>query len=403
MSGPVEASRTRAGVERDRLTVAVYAVTGVWGWFLYSFGPSVPLLRDEQGTSRAVAGLHGTAIAVGAVLAAALSVAAVRRIGRRGVLVAGTCGVLVGVLALVFAPGLPWTVLATLVIGVGGSAAFNAVSPVLSAHHHEAGPAAITEANGVAASVGVLAPLAVGAAVALGLTWRGALAVVVPLALLAVVLVLRAPTSDALVGDPPRRSSTDSPLPHRFWLALGVVTSCIAVEFCLTFWVGDLLRQRTGVSSGTAAALVSVLIAGMAIGRVSGARLTGRFGVEPLLLGAIALAVAGWLLLWLATDPALAVAGLLVVGLGISVQFPLALARLLRASGGRTDAAASWASLGAGVASGGAPFALGAISDVVGSHRGFVLVPALLLLAAAGVVAAPVRRRVTRHGARFAR
>ena len=379
-------------VERDRLTVAVYSVTALWGWFLYSFGPSVPLLRDEQGTSRAVAGLHGTALAVGAVLSAAVSVAAVRRIGRRGVLVVGTCGVLVGVLALVFAPGPPWTVLATLVIGLGGSTAFNAVSPVLAAHHHEAGPAAITEANGMAAVVGVLAPLAVGGSVALGLSWRGAVAVGVPLAVLAVVLVLRAPASAALVGDPPRRTSRDSPLPHRFWLALGVVTCCIAVEFCLTFWVGDLLRQRTGVSSGTAAALVSVLIAGMAIGRVSGARLTGRFGIEPLLLGAIALAAAGWLLVWVATEPVLAVAGLLVVGLGLSVQFPLALARLLRASGGRTDAAASWASLGAGVASGGAPFALGVISDLVGPHRGFVLVPALLLAAAAGVIVAPVRR-----------
>lgn len=382
-------------VEHDRLTVAVYSVTGLWGWFLYSFGPSVPLLRDEQGTSRAVAGLHGTALAVGAVLSAAVSVAAVRRIGRRGVLVVGTGGVLVGLLALVSAPGLPWTVLAVLLIGLGGSTSFNAVSPVLSAHHHQAGPAAITEANGVAATVGILAPLAVGASVALGLSWRGAVAVGVPLAVLAVVLVLRAPTSDALVGDPPRRASTDSPLPHRFWLALVVVTCCIAVEFCLTFWVGDLLRQRTGVSSGVAAALISVLVAGMAIGRLSGARLTGRVGIEPLLLGAIAVSVVGWLLVWVATNPALAVVGLLIVGLGVSVQFPLALARLLRASGGRTDAAASWASLGAGMASGGAPFALGAISDVVGPHLGFVLVPALLLVAACGVVVAPVRRALS--------
>ena len=44
------------------------------------------------------------------------------------------------------------------------------------------------------------------------------------------------------------------------------------------------------------------------------------------------------------------------------------------------------------MASGGAPFALGVISDLVGPHRGFVLVPALLLAAAAGVIVAPVRR-----------
>lgn len=381
-------------IERDRLTLAVYSVPAVWGWFLYSFGPSVPLLRAEQGTSRAVAGLHGTALAVGAVVAAAISVAAVRRIGRRGLLAAGSAGTLVGVLLLTSSPGLPWTVLAALVVGVGGSSAFNAVGPVLAEHHREAGAAAISEANGVAATVGVLAPLAVGVSVALGLTWRGAVLVAAPLAVLAIVLVRRAPHAPSLVGDPPGAVSSTGTLPPRFWVALAVLTACIAVEFALTYWTGDLLRQSTGISGGAAAALISIMIAGMAVGRLGAAKLTGRFGVEPLLLAAFGLAALGWLLVWVATDVPLAVAGLLVTGLGISVQFPMALSRLLVASQGRTDAAASWASLGAGVASGGAPFALGAFSDVVGSHRGFLLVPALLLVAAAGVVLAPARRRL---------
>lgn len=369
-------------VERDRLTLAVYCVPAVWGWFLYSFGPSVPLLRIEQGTSRAVAGLHGTALAFGSVFAAAISVAAVRRIGRRGLLVTG-CGVAaVGVVLLTSAPGLPWTVLATLVVGVGGASAFNAVSPVLTDHHGEAAAAAISEANGVAAGVGVLAPLAVGASVALGLTWRGGLLVAVPLAALAVVAVRRAPRDPSLVGEPPPRSPTRTLLPQRFWWALAVVTCSTAVEFCLTYWLGDLLRQRTGVPAGAAAALISVLIAGMALGRWGAGRVTGRWGVERPLLAAFAVAALGWLLIWLATSVPLAVVGLLITGLGVSVQFPLALARLLHASGGRTDAASSWATLGAGVASGCAPFVLGALSDAVGPRRGFVLVPALLLAGA---------------------
>ncbi len=61
------------------------------------------------------------------------------------------------------------------------------------------------------------------------------------------------------------------------------------------------------------------------------------------------------------------VIGLLIIGLGLSVPFPLALSRLLRASSGRPDATANWATLGAGVASGCAPFALGVLSD--GGHQ----------------------------------
>ena len=80
----------RLKLARDQLTRAAYASFAFWGWFLYGFGPAVPLLRDEQRTSRAVAGLHGTALALGTVLSAAISVPLVRRFERRGTLIGAT-------------------------------------------------------------------------------------------------------------------------------------------------------------------------------------------------------------------------------------------------------------------------------------------------------------------------
>ncbi len=53
----------------DRITLLLYAQLGVWGFFLYGFGPVVPLLRDEQGVSAALASLHGTGLAVGILIA----------------------------------------------------------------------------------------------------------------------------------------------------------------------------------------------------------------------------------------------------------------------------------------------------------------------------------------------
>ena len=55
---------------RGPATWLTYSQLGIYGYFLYGFGPTVPLLRDEQGFSRTVAGLHGTALAVGALLSA---------------------------------------------------------------------------------------------------------------------------------------------------------------------------------------------------------------------------------------------------------------------------------------------------------------------------------------------
>jgi nitrate/nitrite transporter NarK len=56
------------------------------------------------------------------------------------------------------------------------------------------------------------------------------------------------------------------------------------------------------------------------------------------------------------------------------------------ASGGRPDRAAGMLSIAAGLASGVAPFALGAMADRIGTHTAFLLVPALLAVAAAGVL-----------------
>jgi predicted MFS family arabinose efflux permease len=382
-------------VRRDRLTWSIYSYLGLWGWFLYSFGPSVPLIRDEQGTSRAVAGLHGTALAIGALVAAALTVPVTRRLGRRRTLLLGAGLVVVGVTLLVTGRWTPWTIAACVVVGTGGSLGLNTTSAVLSVHHDEAGPAAISEANGVGAGVGVLAPVALGASIGLGLTWRGSLGLTIPLALLALVLIASAPRRPALLGGPPPAAEQPGRLPLRFWPALGLLMACVAVEFCTTYWTGDLLQVRTGVPPRVGAALVSLVIVGLAVGRALASRLTRHAGVDTLLGGTIVVAAAGWLVMWLATDVRVAAAGLLVTGLGLALQFPLSISRLIAVSGGRLDAATGWASLGAGLASGVAPFVLGALADAVGPHRGFLLVPCLLVLAAAMLLAPRVPR--TRH------
>jgi hypothetical protein len=69
----------RLKLVRDPLTLITYAQLGVFGYFLYGFGPVVPLLRDEQGTSRAVASLHGSALAAAVVVGGTVFPPLVRR------------------------------------------------------------------------------------------------------------------------------------------------------------------------------------------------------------------------------------------------------------------------------------------------------------------------------------
>ena len=67
---------------RDRATWLSYVQMGLFGYFLYAFGPSIALLRDDHGYTRTVASLHGTAMAVGSITVGLLGAGVVRRRAR---------------------------------------------------------------------------------------------------------------------------------------------------------------------------------------------------------------------------------------------------------------------------------------------------------------------------------
>jgi fucose permease len=94
---------------------------------------------------------------------------------------------------------------------------------------------------------------------------------------------------------------------------------------------------------------------------------------------------------WTAPAYPLAVLGLLVVGLGAALLFPLGAARALDLSGGLTDLASGRNGVAAGVAAGAFPFLLGALADRVQVQAAFLLVPVLVVVAAACVLATEPR------------
>ena len=374
-------------LRRDRLTWLVYATVGVYGFFLYGFGISVPLLREDQGTSRAVSGLHSTALAVGAVVSGLAFAALVRRYGRGRVLATALAGLAVGVLLYTSGLDLPVTLLGAVVAGTAGSTVVNSSSPILTDHHGPAGPAAITEANAVGTAAGAFAPVLVGLAVGAAIGWRAGL--LVTLVGVGSVLMLgrgtRIPPPLVTAG----ADGVPTRLPRAYWPCWVILVLCVSVEFCVTIWSSDLLRQRLGLSDGVAASTLTLVVLGMTLGRVGGARLTLRWSVDAVLLGGLGLAGVGFAMVWTATAVGVALAGMLVLGLGMGMHFPLAISRALASAGGLTDLAAARASIGAGVAVGTAPFLLGALADAFGTRTAFLLVPALLATAAVLVMANP--------------
>ncbi|MCU0266567.1 MAG: MFS transporter, partial [Actinomycetia bacterium] len=191
-----------ARVVRHRLTWLAYLGLGLYGFFLYGFGPTTPLVREELGISRTLGGLYGTALAVGAVIAGFAGTAPVRRVGRRTLLWGSAAGLSAGVVLYTLGGSFPVSLLGALVCGTAGSWIVTVANASLMDEQGPAGPAALSEGNAVAAGIGTVAPLVVGGAVALGLGWRAGLLVVVLVAA-AVYLAFRSvPIPDGVPVNP---------------------------------------------------------------------------------------------------------------------------------------------------------------------------------------------------------
>ncbi|MDF2707512.1 MFS transporter [Nonomuraea muscovyensis] len=387
MSSTVE----RIRLTRDRATWLVYLQLGVFATYLYGLSAALPLLRQDLGLSNAVTGLHGTAMAVGTVLAGLTLPALARRHGRRAATWAGLAGMNAGVL-LVMVPALPATLLGFALAGCFGSLALYASMAALSDHHGPAGPAAISEANGVGVVFGLAASLALSVAAQTVLGWRAAL-LLTPVLTVALVLAMGrvwVPVTGRATA--PAAAGTAAPRPGwRFHVAGGVLFCCVALEFCFNLWAASLVSVNTGLSAEAAATGLTAFTAGLAAGRFAGGWLALRLPPDRLFLGALLLSGAGWLVFWPATHPVLAYAGLALAGLGVSLHFPLALAELIATSAGHPHRASAAAPICAGAAVGVGPLVLGALADGFGTRQAFLVVPVAIALAVGGVLTARSR------------
>ena len=377
VEGPAATSTTTRPVH-DRPTWIAYVQLAFWAWFLYAFGATQALLRDEQGTTRSVAALHGTTLAIGGLIGALLTAPAVARWGRGHVMrVSALCAA-----ASVLIYTWPGAVPAVSMSGAALASFFGtflliSINAFLLDYQGSAGPPALTEANALASLAGLLGPLAIGIGAATVLGWRWGMWIVV-VALLAVELWRGRDVAVFGTRGLARHEAEGGRFGARVYWSLGAIMCFLGAEFCLTFWGADLLRVRCGFGPAAAAASLATITGGMLVGRLYGARLAQHMPTERLLKLSIVFALGAFALSWLFTLWPVVLLGLLLTGVGIGVHWPLGVARVVRSSGGMTDRASASASIAGSIAIAVAPFALGVLSDTVGFHLAFLLVPLFL-------------------------
>ena len=373
---------------RDRLTWVAYVVVAWFAYLQAAPGLVIGHLRDELAISYAVGGLHVAAFAAGSTLAGVVSAWVERALGRRTLFWSSAALMGAGAIGLTLGRVAEATVGSVLIMGFGGGLVLVTVQAALADQHGERRAVALAEAN-VAAGIAYVALIgALSLTAALHAGWRVAL-----LASLAVPLLAWARNRRLAIDAPPPSPEAQGHLPGVFWIAAAMLVFTTAAEWCITAWGATFVAAAAGVSTDTAVALMAGYFGGVLAGRVLGSRLARRHDPARLLVLALALAAAGFAVLWPATAPAQALAGLVLLGIGLGNLFPMGVSITVALAPGRSALASARAVMMSAFAVVLAPVTVGTLADATSLKAALGVVPVALALAAVALLVVRRARR----------
>jgi len=363
---------------RDRFTWLAYLSLAFYAYFLNVLGPITPFLKEELRLSYTISSLHFTAFAVGILLIGLGGHLLVQRIGRWRSLWVGVIGMSLSTLLLLAGKSPVTTIGASFLMGLVGSLILAIVPAALSDQHGELRAVALSEANMISSVVATAAPLMVGWFAHFIGGWRLALGIVAFTPIL-LFLSLGKGTSPTSTSTTEELTQSSQPLPRLFWIYWLAIVLGVSVEFCMIFWSADYLEHVLGMVKANAAQALSLFLAAMILGRITGSRLVQRFSAGTVVTVSILIASVGFLTFWKTESVFVGLSGLFLTGLGVANLYPLLLSLTIGAANGNTVQASARATLASGTAILTLPLTLGRLADAVGIRSAYGIVVLLLI------------------------
>jgi fucose permease len=382
-------------IHRSALSWHLYLLLGFFQVIVNLQGNIFPFLKVELDLSYRTLGFHPSAFASGVILIGLIGPRIIRRFGRRRMLMAGVSGFAAAAALLCLAPAAPLSVACFALLGVSGAFIPTIAFATLADVHGEKRTIAFNEATAVASAFGILAPLLMGLCLYAGFGWRSAVLVAVAygVAMLASFARIAVPEPGAVAR------ASNGVLPPSYWSYWVALAFGIATEFCILLWAPTFLEGVVGLSTASAATTAVAFALAMAVGRIAGSRIVRFVAVPPLFGAAVAVTLVGFLLYWGVRYPVIAIAGLFVVGLGISLIYPLAFGQAIGVAGAEGDKASARIAIAAGIAVLTMPAVLGELAGLFGLSSAHLLVPILILASlAAFMVGRALERRADAKG-----
>jgi MFS family permease len=361
--------------------IAAFAALGIyWG----AFGVLLPAIKEATGASDAQLGLALLAGAVGTFPAMLLAGPLADRYGRRAIAAS-----LLVFAVVAFGPALVTTPVAlgvALLLAGGATGALDVTMNAAVAELEATGRRLMNFAHAVYSLGFLVTSLAVGLARAAGAGRLQVLSVVA--ALLALTALLNRASSRPSAAPRERRARLDRTL-----LLLGALCALgFMVEGGVEAWSAIHLEETLGSGAATAGLALGLFSAAMVAGRLSAQALGARFQERTLLACGAAVAAVGLVVAALAPSAPVALAGLLVTGLGASVTAPAVLTITGRTVTANRGAAVSTVTTVAYLGFLVGPPVVGLVAGTSSIRGGLlVLAVAAALLSAGAVVLAPRR------------
>lgn len=372
-------------LNRDSLFWTVAGQATILNFFLGGFGPAQPLLREEQGTSLTIAGLHGTMMGVAAIIAGLIHPHLNHKYGRRNTSWLGLTIFTIGLPFFALGPTISYTLPAVLFSCVGFNFVILNMVTLLSHHYPETPDQAVSQSNAINAIGFVFGTVLVGTLASFGISWRAGLLICIPAAI-ALYFFGKDKIVDNHQADAPKQSGK---LGAKFWIAWFGFFATISSEFATSFWAAALLSDRTGSSSAFATLCVAALGTGFGIGRWFIPIWMRRTTLDVRLKTILMIQFVSFMLFWVSHNLYFSLVMLLFVGIGISGQFPMTMVRIIKLSDNKPDLAMGKSAYAAGLAIALAPFLLGFFGDRIGISKAYLMVPILIVISISAIVWVP--------------
>jgi fucose permease len=384
---------------RGRFTWAVYGALLAFGFLNAALGPALPYLRAVEHISYLVGALHQLAFAIGGGLAGLVASRHTSPLGRATTIRLGLAGAAIAGVAVGYGDQVEITVPATLVMGFLNTSALIALWAALSDAHRARRAVAMTEGEVAVSLGGVVIPLLVAGLASTAATWRFSFVIAAGVVAAAVLGCGAVQFPTATPARRPRASSPGTPGGgSRPAHTLVIVFAIVALEFGLSFWLASYLNVSVGLTRGVAVGLVAALYGANLGGRLVASWLARRMAPERLLALAMGISLAGLPILLSASSLVSATLGFVLTGIGIGAMFPLTSSLHVADSPRGADSALGEILIVAAIGQTLGPLTVAIIAQLAGLRVGLMTLPALLIIAAAGLAGyqRQARQRVTR-------